>query len=121
MGISNDGKYFAADSYQCPWNITWNETYLQCTESAAESIYIDPNLVEGSYRLCQPSWIGDGICDDTCMVSECGYDLGDCSEVHGCSYDGCLLIYRAWEYFADENDRTWFNHSFVCDTMYPLA
>ena len=33
----------------------------------------------GNVSQCpQPSWVGDGYCDDTTNTAECNYDGGDC-------------------------------------------
>ena len=58
------GQLYAADNLECPYNASSGASlnYTLCTQSAAESIYIDPNTPEQNYHLCEASWIGDGIC-----------------------------------------------------------
>jgi hypothetical protein len=36
-------------------------------------------------RNCESSYIGDGICDDSCDVKACNFDDEDCSEESGSS------------------------------------
>ena len=58
------GQLYAADNFQCPYAQSSDSSlnYSLCTQSAADSIYIDPNLSAEQYGLCQAEWIGDGIC-----------------------------------------------------------
>ena len=54
----DDGKEYAADSTNCLYNVSAEE-YPSCTESdAAESPYIDENVPEEDYTLCDATWIG---------------------------------------------------------------
>ena len=59
-----NNTYYAADFYQCPYNmssaLSVAEMYPNCTESAAYSVYIDQNVPSGKYSICDPSWINDG-------------------------------------------------------------
>ncbi len=60
---TRNGTVYAADSYQCPFNgsvVTDDE----CSQSSAQSVYLDPNVPAQDYSLCESTWIGDGLCDD---------------------------------------------------------
>ena len=64
---TRNGTVFAADNMMCPWNgslISSESTeYPPCNGSVTGSIYVDPNVPEDAYSLCQESWIGDEFCD----------------------------------------------------------
>jgi hypothetical protein len=38
---------------------------------------------------CPSYWIGDGVCDQACLVPECGMDAGDCDTDSGYCAPGC--------------------------------
>ena len=113
-----NGTLRAADIYQCPYNVSSDE-YPLCTESSSESIYLDPNVPTEKYDLCQTTWIGDGLCDDSCRISDCGDDGGDCDDGNGCVEDGyCNEMHEAWTYFSLGQDKV--DHSYVCTTIWPI-
>ena len=67
----NDTIY-AADAFKCPWNGTSSFTNLSdeypfCSDSSAESIFIDPNVPSDTYDLCDSEWIGDMLCGMACL------------------------------------------------------
>ena len=96
----DDGALFAADLYWCEYNTSSLDIdYPLCTESAADSIYIDPNVPSDQYELCPLTWIGDGYCDDSCRVSECGYDASDCED--SCDDGFCSKVQLAWNFLSD--------------------
>ena len=39
-------------------------------------------------RGCQPSWLGDGVCDRLCNNTACGWDHGDCRQATGGAHPG---------------------------------
>ena len=109
-----DGLYYAADYWHCPYNISTDD-YLACNAStAAESMYLDPNVPEDSYNLCDgdSGWIGDQLCDDSCRVDECGNDGGDCADGVMCAEETlCYTVYTYWTVFATTPN---VNHSYIC-------
>ena len=57
----DNGTLYAADAYHCEYIVT-EDAYPRCNEStASESIYIDRNVPQDKYKLCQLNWIGDGM------------------------------------------------------------
>ena len=43
----------------------------------------------GTGDVCKVEWLNDGYCDFECAFSDCGNDVGDCSEsLNFCSF-GC--------------------------------
>ena len=56
-----DGQVYAADMYRCPYNVSTAE-YPLCNASAAQSIYVDPNVPTEQYDFCNVIYIGDGVC-----------------------------------------------------------
>merc|ERR1712129_585249 len=106
----------AADLTNCRYNATFE--YAECAESAADSLYMGPNVPTNRYDLCEAGWIGDGICDDSCYVEDCSWDGGDCDPGHGCASGGiCSTMWLAWSYYAGDDVKL--NTSYVCGTMWP--
>jgi len=106
----------AADFYRCPYSGPSNEHPL-CEDAAAESVYLDDNVAEESYSLCHWTWIGDGICDDSCRRSECGDDGGDCDEGSGCTAGGfCSAMFSRWRMFSGDGSKL--KHSTVCEEVW---
>ena len=116
-----NGTVYAADGFQCPWNgsistASISEEYPFCSESSTKSVFPDENVPEDTYSAtCDPSWIGDTICDDYCRVSDCGFDEGDCDA--GCTDDTCSIMHAVWIYFTA--DRHILNFTYGCEVMYP--
>ena len=105
-------------------NITQNVTNITgnaCTISAYYSIYVDPNVPSSEYWKCPESWIGNGLCDDSCRTEECSWDNGDCDEDNMC-IDGsmCATVYTFWNIFFKPETYT-VNHTYVCNEVWPVA
>mmetsp|Transcript_22357 Transcript_22357/g.10755 ORF Transcript_22357/g.10755 Transcript_22357/m.10755 type:complete len:88 (+) Transcript_22357:847-1110(+) len=53
-------------------------------DSGEMEVEYDESKPKPSYPNCEPpcfeSYIGDGICDDSCNNELCGWDEGDCEE-----------------------------------------
>ena len=43
-----------------------------------EILSVPSILIEVIGDFCEPTWIGDGFCDDPTNNNECNYDGGDC-------------------------------------------
>ena len=57
---------------------TWPDDFL--TEAGAPRIYLAWDVPKCSNE-CMDTWLGDGTCDQSCNVSACEYDRGDCDGV----------------------------------------
>jgi UDP-N-acetylglucosamine-lysosomal-enzyme len=42
----------------------------------------------GVYK-CEPSMLGNGVCDEACKSFYCKFDRGDCPPYDGCYDNGC--------------------------------
>ena len=55
--------------------------------------------------------------DDSCRVSDCGDDAGDCDPGNACNDGGvCDILWRAWTLFGVDR----MNHSVLCESMWPV-
>ena len=53
---------------------------LSKTAAMRKTISDDVDRSDWCQYGCDPTWIGDGICDSPCNNDECGQDDGDCGE-----------------------------------------
>jgi len=113
-----NGTLYAPDSYECPWNGSLSESeYPFCSAASTESVFIDPNIAEKVQIECDPSWIGDALCDDACRVSECANDGGDCDMQ--CTHDFCSKSFQIWTHWTGDEHHV--NHTFGCNVVYPMV
>ena len=118
-----NGTVYAADGFQCPWNGSMStsntsEEYPFCSESSTRSVFLDENVPEDTYSAtCDPSWIGDTVCDDACRIEDCGYDEDDCNS--GCIDELCPILDSVWTHF--NNGRYQMNYTHGCEVLVPTA
>ena len=56
-----------------------NPVSAACQNSSIRSTYLDTRISWNADNVCDPDWIGDSNCDDSCQTEECSYDKGDCA------------------------------------------
>ncbi len=118
---------YAADNRNCPYNrSTDTDDYALCNESAHYAaandlnIYLDPNVPEDTYDICDLGWIGDNSCDDSCRLDDCGNDGGDCDEGQQCAEDTfCALGYEYWGILI--GSRSNINHTEFCSSLWDVT
>eukprot|EP01083_Nonionella_stella_P081792 225519_1 len=110
---------YSADGHQCEGERVVSRNVSQCKSS--QSIYIDSSN-DKIYGQCEPIWISDGFCDDSCRTDECNQDAEDCHL--GCVDDYCHQIYQGWSLLMSmidtENDHK-FNYTSMCANLWDLA
>ena len=95
--------------------IATNTTLTEETcEIFGASIYND---VDRFGHVCDPQWINNGLCDDSCRHAGCGYDEIDCSLE--CIDDYCSWVYWVWNFMAITLNNV--NHDTICAVWQPIA
>eukprot|EP01083_Nonionella_stella_P195392 719808_1 len=115
---NSSGKWRAADLWHCEIDYTLNKP--TCEDS--NSSYVSHEMVDeyNEYIKCEPDWIGDSDCDDSCRTNECDQDGGDCALGSTCIANSCKYIYDAWLLFVGFEVYN-VNISYFCNSVYPKA
>lgn len=103
----------------CSLDDEWLDEYEDTNCSDTVSIYLDDNVPLDEYPdypLCSASWIGDGVCEDSCMSHACSYDGGDCDFCGA----RCLQVYAAWNTLAGTAVYE-VNHTEACGSFWAEA
>ena len=113
-------NFYAADNRNCAYNVS-TVAYSACNASTAvTNVYLDPNVPAETYDICDIAWIGDNGCDDSCRVTECGNDGGDCADGQQCTEDTfCALSYTYWTVLL--GSATKINHTDFCTLHWDLV